>query len=140
RVLAVAAFIATTSQAAEDPPDRLPKTVQGISTVSVRVTERSRNSAAPAAVFIQRQLSTLLQKICGFTVVPDNGDAVVNVDFLTAPIEAPDNRTVMISLVRTSVWRDVFLLDPATRLPDKTKRMQMTGWLYTTVKYLQDDP
>jgi hypothetical protein len=135
-------FFATAARAADDAPERRPETVQGIASVSIRVTDKSKpgESKAPPAALVQRQLALLLQTKCGLAIVPDNGDAEVNLEFLTMPIDERDNGSVYVAVVRTSIWREACLWDPASKQPDKSRRMRMAGWILSTTRRFQDDP
>jgi hypothetical protein len=129
---------------AHDSPDRQSDALRGMTSVLVKVTEKSKIPGMPPEGLIQDQMQNLLQSKCNLSINSTGAPtgAEVHVDLLMIPVPVPQSKTTTkVALVRTSVWRPVIptLSDGTT--PDTSKPpLMMTGWIMTTITDPSVDP
>lgn len=127
---------------ADDSTDRNPEALRGISSVVVKVSDKSRNSALPATALIQSQFEQLLQSRCELTIRPasETPGPEFHVDLLTVPVPQVAPPTALV-LLRTSVWRPALpTLTGGTTADTSKSAFLMTAWVATTISDPKKDP
>jgi hypothetical protein len=131
---------------ADDSKERQYEKLRGITTVTVKVTDKSKMPGMLAETIVQTQLENLLQNECNLVITPaptnpPQGWAEVRVELLMIPVPVPQSKTATaVALVRTSVLRPVFLLAADGKSPDTSKTLNLAAWVSTTVSDPNTDP
>src|SRR5580692_6317405 len=114
---------------ADDSKERQYEKLRGITSVTVKVTDKSKMPGMPAETIVQTQLENLLQNECNLVITPaptkpPQGSAEVRVELLMIPVPVPQSKTATaVALIRTSVLRPVFLLAADGKSPDTSKTL-----------------
>jgi hypothetical protein len=129
---------------ADGSTDRQPAALRGITSVAVKVTDKSKIPGMPSEAMVQSQLENLLQTKCGLGITSRTSTPgpEIHVDLLMFPVVLGQPKvTTNLALVRTSVWRPVLPAAADGRTPDtSTPPLQMTGWILTTITDPKMDP
>ena len=143
----VALLVAAHTCFADESIDRQPEALRGITTVTVKVTDKSKIPGMPNDAVIQSQVEQQLQSKCGLGIATKDAPAgpQYRVDLLMIPVpRGQSNATPNLALVRTSIWRPVVFtladgVTPDTSVPPKSPLL-MTSWIATTVTDPKVDP